>query len=271
MRISAWVKVVTGALTVVGLFTGTCTAIEGAIFADTTSAAREVSQRVDMPDAGEVSISLASGEIKVIPGAPGQVSVDEKDSVRAPTRSLARRALDRIHTRISPQGSGVQIDTETDSEWFTSVQTERRLTVHVPPGASVRVDVSAGEIQIAGVRGDVSVRNAAGRVTVRDVDVSGLVSVEQTSGTVSFSGTLSGGRIDLRTVNGPIFATIPATTNAHLDASTVNGPLAIDQRLAVHTVRTPGSGQQASGEIGSGGPGTISLNTVSGPIFLRAR
>jgi DUF4097 and DUF4098 domain-containing protein YvlB len=258
-------------LTVIGLFLGTWLALEGAIFADTTSAGREASQTADMSGSGEVSISMTSGELKVLPGAAGQVSVDERDSVRAPTRSLARRALDRVHTRISPQGSGVQIDTETDSEWFMSVQTERKLTVHVPVGANVRVEASAGEIEIAGVQGDVNVSNAAGKVTVRDVDVAGVVTVRQASGAVSFSGTLNGGRVDLRTVNGPIFASIPAATNAHVDASTVNGPIAIDQRLAVHTVRTPGSRQEASGEIGSGGPASISLNTVSGPIFLHAR
>jgi hypothetical protein len=269
--ISAWVKIVTGLLTAVGLFLGACVALGGAIFADTTSAAREVSQSADMAGAGEVSIEMASGDMKVIPGPPGRVSLEETDSVRAPTRSLARRGLSRIHTTISQQGSGLHIDTATDSEWFLSLQTERRLTVHVPPGASVRVEASAGEIEIAGVQGDVTVSNAAGTVTVRDVDVAGQVTVHQASGSVNFSGTLSGGRVDLRTVNGPIFASIPATTNAHLDASTVNGPISIDRRLAVHTVRTPGSGQQASGEVGSGGPASISLNTVSGPIFLRAR
>jgi phage baseplate assembly protein gpV len=199
------------------------------------------------------------------------VSLKETDSVRAPTRGLARRGLNRIHTIMSQQDSGLHIDTATDSEWFLSLQTERRLTVHVPPGASLRVEASAAQIEIAGVQGDLTVTNAAGNVTVRDVDVAGQVTVHQASGTVNFSGTLSGGRVDLRTVNGPVFATIPARTNAHIEASTVNGPIEIDRRLAVHTVRTPGSVQQASGEVGSGGPSTISLTTVSGPIFLRAR
>ena len=76
----------------------------------------------------------------------------------------------------------------------------------------------------------------------------------------------------LRVVSGGVQASIPRSTNVHYDASTVSGAVIIDRAgIPLPVPGRNGSGSSASGDLGSGGPATLTMATVSGAVYLRLR
>lgn len=271
MTAAGWVKALAMVLVAVGTASAVSLAIAAAAGVDGVTAEHSFTQSAELAGAGEVSIDLASGDVTVQAGPDGQVLVEERDAVRAPTRGLARLGLETVHSTMSTGPDGVRIENSADRRWPFATETERRVGVHVPKNTRLRVNTAAARVTIIGLGGDVSVDSAAGAVLLRDMDVSGQLSVHLSSGAINFDGKISGGHIDLRTVSGTVLAVIPRATNAHLEASTVAGPIVIDNRLPVRVLGTPGRGENVNGDIGSGGPATLTLNTISGPIVINTR
>jgi hypothetical protein len=126
-----------------------------------------------------------------------------------------------------------------------------RYRVAVPSGASLNVDNVAGTVDIAGVRGNVSVETQAGAISVD-------------------AGEISGRRaIDLRATTGAITLWIAPGGNARVDANSTVGAFSSD---------IPGIAQQRQNLVGASGSGTIGsgsalikLSTTTGAIALRQR
>lgn len=76
---------------------------------------------------------------------------------------------------------------------------------------------------------------------------------------------LTGGDIELQTVNGTVTAVLPRSLNAVVDAETVNGRVETDFPLQITGKVSP---RHVRGTIGSGGM-TLKLNTVNGSVMIR--
>lgn len=166
-----------------------------------------------------------------------------------------------------PAGQACNCGSNSTSLFTSDVQVA--FTVSVPAGVALDIGTVNGDIRATGLTGDfratsvngqiaVSTTGAAQATTVNGSIIAALASVEWT-GTRSFT-----------TVNGSIDATIPASANVVVHASTVSGTISADFPL---TVRGPsgffcGTESTLNGTLGSGGR-DLNLTTVNGSIHLR--
>jgi hypothetical protein len=99
------------------------------------------------------------------------------------------------------------------------------LLIAAPRGAAMDLSATNGPIGLAGLSGSVSVRSQNGPISVRDC--SGDIDAQAQNGPIEVSG--GGGRQRLHTQNGPISVSLSGSAwdGAGLEASAVNGPLAL--------------------------------------------
>jgi len=240
---------------------------------DGVTAERSYVQTAELATGGTVRLDIPRGGVKIFTGPEAQVVVQEHDTTRALTRRLAQAALDRLHTSVTSTSSGVTITTVSEQPVvnFATVG-DRQLTVRVPASASLSVDAASASISITGVRGDITLNVASGYISLSDMDVTGVATAHLASGSIAFDGAIRGGKVDLRTVSGGVEASIPRGTNVHYDASTVSGAVIINRGgIPLPVPGRNGSGSSASGDIGSGGPATLTMEAVSGAVYLRVR
>src|SRR5207302_4391711 len=211
---------------------------------------------------GTVIVQSASADLRVRAGPDGQVRLDEHDIVRALTRRLAGLELQAARTTLTSTGTAVQVTTGDDRIVVMGGFVRRELTVYLPAEANLKVTSASGDLNLSGVRGDLSVDSASGSVTLDNMAVAGVANVHVVSGDIRFSGSIQGGHIDLSTVSGSVRAYIPKDTNVHFAASTVSGAIIIDRRFPIPVIGGRGPASQSSGDIGSGGPATLTMSTV---------
>ncbi|HEV2641682.1 MAG TPA: DUF4097 family beta strand repeat-containing protein [Candidatus Elarobacter sp.] len=119
-----------------------------------------------------------------------------------------------------------------------------------------------GEVRVDQVGGQVSARTVNGDATV--TTRGGPVNAETVNGSVHAKmGTQGTSDMRFRAVNGAIDITAPASLNANVELSTVNGD--IDTKYALNFDRRR---RHADGVVGSGGP-MLRASTVNGSIALR--
>jgi DUF4097 and DUF4098 domain-containing protein YvlB len=138
------------------------------------------------------------------------------------------------------------------------------FTVRVPAGSNLAAKT---------VNGDVQATDLDGRVDIRTVNGSVEFNTQSTGAAKTVNGSITGklGRadwtdtIELETVNGSITLDLPASTDADVDARTVNGRIESTLPLTLREF----SKRTLKGTLGSGGRG-LSLGTVNGSITLKS-
>lgn len=217
-----------------------------------------------------VVLQLTDAGADVVAGADGVVTVDDHAVVRAATRDLARRVLDRYTTStVAPTGDGVAVTVgHTPTVFATSFH--RDVTVHVPTGAHVVLRATNGAARLRGLSGSLDLHSANGAFDLEDVVVSESVKASANNGAIQFHGRIAGGSLDLSAHNGAINLVLPADTNATYDLETSWG--------AINVARANGAPQSTSGlhgtltgRLGDGTGGSVVARTNAGAINLDAR
>lgn len=208
--------------------------------APATAADRQVSERGAMPADGQVAIENLAGSVKVVGWDRDEISVTGTlgDDVERLDFSAGARARVEVVYKERHRRKGESVRDQLGGGGGAD------LTVQVPRGCELevevvaaRVDVSglAGDIEVASVSGDVAVRGACRRLEVESV--SGNVEIDG-AGRVTEVGTVSGNlkvrcddaQLDVETVTGE--ATIDCANLRSLDANTVNGSITVTGRPA---------------------------------------
>lgn len=174
-----------------------------------------------------------------------------------PHRSAGAARVEVLHVEGSPvttthDGSGLRIEQLKDAQgqfWgvlrgFLSGESRARarLTVAVPPGASVTVRTATADVLLGGLAGDVTVQTATGAVTLDAL--TGRVDV--TTGTGALDGHALSGDLKAKTASGNL--TIQAARLRSAKLATVSGTSILDI---------------------AGGPTLVTANTVSGDVTIR--
>jgi hypothetical protein len=145
---------------------------------------------------------------------------------------------------------------------------DSRATLTVPPSTRLVLDASGGSVAVHGVGGDIDLTARSGAVDLRGITVRGRVRV-RSQGSISFSGSMAGGALDLATRSGNVEAWLPPETDARLTARTEGGSVTIADQFAVRP-EPAGPGGVASGNLGRGGSATVTLYSGIGSIRLLA-
>lgn len=230
------------------------------------------SQSFSVSGAPTVRIHSHAGNVQVATGGAGTVTVAYEKHVRGWDRGDAENALRAI--TVTATQSGYVIDVQVNEpdwsgpHWFGD--RDVRLDVTVPAQASIETTLNAGNVEVRGVTGTVTVENDAGNVTLEGVTLAGASSVQDHAGNIEVRGTLqSGSSLDARTNAGNVGATLPKATDAHLSATTHAGNIDVDSTWTVAVSRDYANGT-ATGDLTPTPRGTLTLETDAGNITLDA-
>lgn len=251
-----------------------------------------------------VKVRIDDGSIEVVGGAPGVVEVVFKKRARSADRAGARSLLENIRTEALQDGDVVRVKARsgTGGGAVTGGAVWTDVTIRVPPVSTEldirtedgRVDIKGvsattvaetgnGRIRIADVEGTVKLRTRDGSITgtnlTGDFDVVsddgrirldgsfGQLRVVTADGSVRVSGrdmTTISNDWSIRTSDGAIELTLPASVDAEIDATTSDG------RVINDLSRFEGSEHRSrvKGTLGAGG-GLILVTTMDGRISLK--
>jgi hypothetical protein len=203
----------------------------------------------------------------------GDASIEiwDRDEVRvqAVKRASSPDLLAALRIDIDASGDRVDIDTHYPNTHGSGQSMSVEYTLTVPRHANVdSIELVNGNLRILDVEGGVAADCVNG--TIRASGLAGRIELESVNGTVELEvGRLDpGGKISVESVNGSLEIFLPAAADVAVHAETVNGSITNDLGLEVRKGRYVGSSMH--GVVGSGGA-ELSLETVNGPISVRAR
>ena len=147
-----------------------------------------------------------------------------------------------------------------------SIDVSVDFVVRLPAGTPLKAGLVSGDVDIAGVRSDVSASTVSGDITIA---TTGLAKANAVSGDLDVTMGADGwDELDFNTVSGDITLRLPSAVNADLEFQAVSGDLTSDFEMKLTGRigrRWPGQPMRAT--LGDGGR-PITLKTVSGDVRL---
>jgi DUF4097 and DUF4098 domain-containing protein YvlB len=247
----------------IGLVLGTATAVlllAGSAHARPSNETREeFHQAYTLSANGRVELSNVNGSVNITGGEGTEVKVDAVKHARS------AGALSECRIVVDARPDFIRIETkypEHEGHYGNAASVD--FTVRVPRGARLdKISVVNGELEIAGISGEVDGSSVNGSVRVNNV--SGHIDLSSVNGSVEVEATAEDKDVRLHSVNGRVSLTLPSDTQSDISAKTVNGSIHNDFGLAVDKGRYVGS--HLKGKLGSGGA-HVELDTVNGSIDL---
>jgi hypothetical protein len=216
----------------------------------------------------------ARSSLRVDAGQNGGVSVRAHDGrdivVQARVQSWARNdgAARELAGRIRVDTDGTIHASGPDSEgrdrgWAVSYE------ILVPARTNLDVEAHNGPIAVSDLSGDMDLRTVNGPIALNEL--SGDVEARTQNGpvTVTLAGRRwSGEGLDVETVNGPVTVRMPRGYAAHLESSTVHGPIRAPGSLRTERRDRWSPGGRINSDVNGGGP-TIRAVTTNGPVNIQ--
>ncbi len=214
---------------------------------------------------GKLNVENINGDITITAGSGNKIQVI------ATKKADNKDYLDGMEIHVRADSDRVSLRTEhpkSSESWFGS-RSNGSVSFEIIAPAGINLDsieTVNGEIEIAGIDGDVSADTTNGDINISELR--GNLEADTVNGSITASFTSLGGgqRVSAETVNGKIQLRLPENASARVDAGTVNGGIdADDFNLPVDKGFL---GRDCSGEIGAG-DARIKLSTVNGGIKIR--
>lgn len=138
--------------------------------------------------------------------------------------------------------------------------------VKLPAGTPLKAELVSGDVNIQGVRSDVTASTVSGDVTIA---TTGVARAHAVSGDLDVSmGSEGWDELDFNTVSGDITLRLPAAAAADVEFNSVSGDLTSDFEMKLTgRIGRRWPGQPVRATIGEGGR-PITLKTVSGDVRL---
>jgi hypothetical protein len=257
-----------------------------------TAAAERVEEQREWTERFAVSTSAPTleiqniwGDVRVMPGSEGEITLAIREHRSAPSQALFERSLDVYGLDIQAGDEAVDVRVgEHGQSWHGRDPCRRcrvdfEFEVRVPPAARVYAStVNDGVVEIAGIRGQISASNVNGPVTIHQASACDVV--ESVNGEVSLSfATTPASDCRLETINGDIRLQVPGGSGLDLAVDLGNGrmtselpvdPLAIPARVEHHE---SGRGhqyriEQAAGVRLAGGGAVFSVSSMNGDLRI---
>jgi hypothetical protein len=210
---------------------------------------------------GSFALENVNGSVQVEGWSRDEVEVSAvKTAARNDSRDLSQVKIEvddshpgqvAVHTRY-PQGEGAEVAVE--------------YHVHVPYRVLLgSIETVNGSVTVRGVEGGGELRSVNGNVEV--FDSSGRFSEKTTNGNLRLElrQLMSGGPMNLETVNGSVVLGLPEGARADLKALAMNGD--IYSELPVTAAASAPAARAFRAKLGNGG-GQISVRTINGGIRL---
>jgi len=218
---------------------------------------RTIHNNFDLNADGMISLKNVHGDITI------QVWDKNEVNFRATKRGPSQN-LDLVDIVIDSRPDHLRVESKYP-RFHKDIDVSVTYELTVPRSASLNeVSNVNGDIEIAGVEGEIQVSTVNG-----SMDVSGcksVVNAETVNGTINarWSQFPKEGEVSMNTVNGRLKLQLPGNVNADLEASSLNGSIHTDYPITVHSGFLS---HKVEGTIGQGGP-KIELHTINGSIDI---
>jgi DUF4097 and DUF4098 domain-containing protein YvlB len=215
----------------------------------------------------EKTLPLVQGGTLNLVNVNGSVEVRgwDRDAVEIRAVKTARNAedLQRVQIEVKAIPGRVEILTHYPDEEGVDAAVEYHVRVpqHV---ALERVVTVNGSINVAGVEGNGELRTVNGNVEA--YNCAGSLSARTTNGNIREELSRFDADAALETVNGTVLISLPRSTNAQVEAQSMNGDVRSDLTISMLSGYVPG---KVSGKLGKGGP-SLRLHSVNGAIQISA-
>jgi DUF4097 and DUF4098 domain-containing protein YvlB len=239
------------------------------------AAAQDFSKSYEIGQGGSINIRNVSGDVTVTGYEGAAVLV-----------LGFKEGRDRDRVSVEDNSAGNSVNVRARYPENCDCNASIRFEVKVPRGNYKFDAISSisGDVEVAGVTGDLRAKSISGNVTVRGV--TGAINASSTSGNVhvgEINGTVSGksisgnveveilqlsgaGNMDFSSTSGNVRVKLPSNLDADVRMSTMSGGLKTDFPL---TIDEPdqGPGRSSAGRIGAGSR-TLKLSSTSGNVSL---
>ncbi len=259
-----------------------------------------VSQSFTAPaGASHIVVQTFNGTVDVVTGSdPQAVKIDVTKRGGGNSQQAAEDDLKNVEVTMTQEGDTIRVVARRTDQRVDIGNSGASAELRVPNGTILDVRSSNGAVTTSGPVGDVKAETSTGRIDVRgalgQLDLttsngsinanggSGLMQLETSNGpitvdadNVTVSGHTSNGPInvtgsltghnDLRTSNGSIVVTLPASAAFAVNADTSNGKVSSDFPVT----STDSGDTYLRGTVGSDPGTTLELHTSNGPISIR--
>lgn len=226
----------------------------------------EFHQTYSMTADGRIELDNINGDVHISSWDQNQVKVD------AVKYADTKERLDEAKIEIEARSDSLSIRTrypDHNQSWNWGSHNNPasvEYTLTVPRGVRLdEIKLINGELDIAGVSGEVHASCVNGRLEARNL--TGRAHLGTINGRLEARfDQLSGRSVELSSVNGSVDLTIPSDSKAEIEASTVSG--GINNDFGLHVNNHHFVGHELRGELGSGGT-HIKLENVNGRIEIR--
>jgi len=220
----------------------------------------EFHRTFSLPANGRVSLENINGNVTISGWDRTEIQID------AVKKANSQQKLDEAKIEVEASNDAVHIRTKYPEGHNNNNPATVTYELHVPRLARLEnIDLVNGSLEISGVSGDIKTNLVNGKTSIHDLagraDLS-AVNGAITAGYRSLSGVPE---IRLKSVNGAVTLGLPASPNADLSVSTVNGGISTDFPL---TVQGKFMGHRLDGKLGSGGT-RIEISNVNGSVHLK--
>jgi hypothetical protein len=243
-------------------------------FFHATPATATTTQTFAVTEVPSVRIHSPAGNIDVVRGEVGSVTVQVTKYARALSAAAAQDELRQMTATVTQAGD--TLDVQVSEPLFAGhlqLWDDRHVDLHVvvPAQANVAATLDAGNVDIAGITGILGVQDSAGNIRLSDVTLAGSSFATENAGNIDVTGALQpGASFAARNNAGNVTAILPRDTSAHLTASADAGNVTVDPVWLVSVSRQAASAT-ASGNLTPDPTGTLILETNAGNVTLVAQ
>ena len=263
------------------------------------TAEETVSQSYTPGATPRVIVEMFNGGVDVVTGSDNTVTVDVTKRGGGISQAAAQDDLQNVLVTFAQDGDTIRVTAKRTDQPVDIGNTGASAKLRVPDGAILDLHSSNGPITTSGPLGDVKAETSNGPIVARgsrgalnlntsngpitidggrgsidvetsngpvDITADKAVVVGRTSnGPIHFSGSLAQGSSELRTSNGTIGVTLPASAQFVVDAETSNSKISSDFAVTAQD----SSDNRLRGTVGNDPGVTLRLQTSNGPIDIR--
>lgn len=177
----------------------------------------------------------------------------------------ARKVLDRITLEETGDAEMFRYVLRAGDASLSRVDVEGT----VPRGTPITIELQSGVVQLSALEGPLSVTVESGRIALAGAGRSVEATLRNGPIEAGFFRLATDATVALRTTNGDVALTLPASASARLEARTDAGDVRVEGlAVAERRLAPEGAGARFQGRLGDGAA-TVTLRTENGTIALR--
>src|ERR1035438_7438793 len=236
----------------------TLTAAVFAVFVE-AQVTQDFHRTVPLSSTGRVSLENINGNVTITGWERNEVQID------AVKKARDQQKLDEASIEVDASSDSVHVKTQYPQGHTNNNPATVTYELHVPRMARLEhIDLVNGSLAVSQVNGEIDANLVNGKTDLRDL--SGRLTISAVNGTITANfRTLDNVKeIHLKSVNGAVNLGLPASPNAEVSVSTVNGGITTDYPLQV---KGRFMGHHLDGTLGSGGT-HIEISNVNGSVRI---